>query len=85
MFAPQQRTCPIAVSTQVCWSPAATVDGLALVRALADRYANLAASTRAAIDTATLIGDMGTADLFTELSRDLDKSLWFLEAHVQGK
>jgi starvation-inducible DNA-binding protein len=65
--------------------PASAVDGLALVRSLSDRYATLAASTRAAIDTATEIGDMGTADLFTELSRDLDKSLWFLEAHLQGK
>jgi len=65
--------------------PAATVDGMALVRALADRYANLAASTRAAIDTAAGLGDQGTADLFTGLSRDLDKSLWFLEAHVQTK
>jgi starvation-inducible DNA-binding protein len=65
--------------------PAATVDGIALVRALVERYGMLAATTRAAIDTATEFGDMGTADMFTELSRDLDKNLWFLEAHVQGK
>jgi starvation-inducible DNA-binding protein len=64
--------------------PGGTVDGLALVRALAERYAALAASARAAIDTSTALGDAGTADLFTELVRDLDKSLWFLEAHLQG-
>ena len=28
-------------------------------------------------------GDPDTADLFTEVSRGLDKQLWFLEAHVQ--
>ena len=26
----------------------------------------------------------GTTDLFTGLSRDLDKSMWFLEAHEQA-
>jgi hypothetical protein len=29
------------------------------------------------------LADAGTADLFTELSRALDKGLWFLESHVQ--
>jgi starvation-inducible DNA-binding protein len=53
------------------------------VQTLADRYANLAASSRAAIDTASEFGDADTADLFTEVSRGLDKSLWFLEAHLQ--
>jgi len=40
----------------------------------------VANSIRAAIDTAGKLGDMDTADLFTEISRDLDKSLWMLEA-----
>src|ERR1044072_3724452 len=45
------------------------------VAALGERYGNRANSTRAAIDAATELGDMDTADLFTEVSRDLDKSL----------
>jgi starvation-inducible DNA-binding protein len=53
------------------------------LQALVERYANLAASTRAAIDSATEFGDADTADLFTGVSRGLDKSLWFLEAHLQ--
>ena len=31
------------------------------------------------------LGDPTTADLFTEISRSLDKDLWFLEAHLQGR
>jgi starvation-inducible DNA-binding protein len=53
------------------------------VEALSLRFAALAATTRAAIDTAADLGDADTADLFTEVSRGLDKSLWFLEAHLQ--
>lgn len=52
------------------------------VEALVERYAALAASTRAAIDTADNLGDADTADLMTGVSRDLDKSLWFLESHL---
>ncbi|MFA9479761.1 DNA starvation/stationary phase protection protein Dps [Phycisphaerales bacterium AB-hyl4] len=54
------------------------------VEALADRFAALAATTRSAIKDAEELGDADTEDLFTEVSRGLDKSLWFLEAHLQG-
>lgn len=64
--------------------PAAVVEGLAQVRALSERYAALGASVREAIDAAEDAEDKGTADLFTDMSRDLDKSLWFLEAHLQA-
>lgn len=54
------------------------------VEALVERYAVLAASTRAAIDASDDLNDADTADLFTGISRGLDKSLWFLEAHLQA-
>jgi starvation-inducible DNA-binding protein len=58
-------------------------DSQPVVNALAVRFANVAASTRRAIEIAGEHGDEGTADLLTEVSRALDKTLWFLEAHDQ--
>ncbi|HEX9004478.1 MAG TPA: DNA starvation/stationary phase protection protein Dps [Blastocatellia bacterium] len=60
------------------------VGGQESVAALVERYAALAASTRAAIDASDNLSDADTADLFTGISRGLDKSLWFLEAHLQA-
>lgn len=54
------------------------------VQALAERYAALGKSVREAIDEADDAGDKDTADMFTDISRDLDKWLWFLEAHLQA-
>ena len=51
--------------------------------ALIDRYSTVGNSIRQSIDDADEAGDADTADLFTEISRGLDKQLWFLEAHVQ--
>jgi starvation-inducible DNA-binding protein len=49
--------------------------------ALAERFGDLANSTRSAIETADELGDANTADILTAFSRSLDKALWFLEAH----
>ncbi len=64
--------------------PVDAVDGPAHVTALADRYAAFAAQLRSAITTSEEHGDIDTADLFTEVSRTVDKHLWFLEAHLQA-
>ena len=40
---------------------------------------------RSAIDDTDELGDKNTADLLTGISRELDKYLWFLEAHLQDK
>lgn len=63
--------------------PADLLDGMAHVKALVDRYTKVAASTRAAIATAAKVDDQDTSDLFIEMSREVDKWLWFLEAHLQ--
>jgi starvation-inducible DNA-binding protein len=54
------------------------------VAALATALAAFGKVVRAAIDTADEAGDADTADLFTNVSRDSDKTLWFVEAHVQA-
>lgn len=51
--------------------------------ALIDRYADFGNALRENIDQSAEAGDADTADLFTEVSRGIDKQLWFLEAHVQ--
>ena len=38
----------------------------------------------AAIDAADKLGDADTADLFTQIARELDKNLWFIEVHLQS-
>jgi starvation-inducible DNA-binding protein len=52
---------------------------------LSTQIAQTAKAMRAAIDEADRLGDKASADLFTQLSRELDKYLWFIEAHLQDK
>lgn len=59
-------------------------DGLAVLKLLAERVAAYAASTRAALERAGELGDPTSEDLFTEISREVDKQLYFLESHLQG-
>jgi starvation-inducible DNA-binding protein len=63
--------------------PIDTFQDMDVVAVLVDRYGQYAASTRSAIETAEEFQDPTTADLFTEVSRTIDKDLWFLEAHLQ--
>jgi len=53
------------------------------VAALSAALATFGKSTRAAIDAAAELGDADTADLFTGVSRGIDKLLWKVEAHNQ--
>ena len=55
------------------------------VAALSGALASFGKAARAAIDSAAGSGDADTADLFTEISRGVDKLLWKVEAHGQGK
>lgn len=54
------------------------------VEALSKALATFGKAAREAIDEATEFGDIDTADLFTEVSREADKQLWMVEAHLQG-
>jgi starvation-inducible DNA-binding protein len=65
--------------------PFEAVDGPEHVTALADRYGMYAKHLRNAIETTANLGDADTSDLYTEVSRAVDKRLWFLEAHLVKK
>jgi starvation-inducible DNA-binding protein len=65
--------------------PATAVDGRSHVEALSSVLAAFGKSARQAIDTANELRDLDTADLFTEISRGIDKWLWFVEAHSQAR
>lgn len=55
-----------------------------VLNALAASIAVQATALRLAIDQTSAIGDAGTADLFTGQSRQTDKQLWLIEAHLAG-
>ncbi|MEE3718033.1 DNA starvation/stationary phase protection protein Dps [Tumidithrix elongata RA019] len=59
------------------------VEGMDHIAALADRFAIFAKSIRQNIHQTADLGDADTTDLYTEVSRAIDKRLWFLEAHLQ--
>ena len=63
--------------------PVDATGGKATLEAVADRLATYGEAVRMAIDRADDLGDQDTVDLFTEISRSIDKSLWFVEAHLQ--
>jgi starvation-inducible DNA-binding protein len=64
--------------------PLDTMDGMAHVAAVADKLAAFGKSVRSCIDRATRLGDADSADLFTEVSREIDRNLWLVEAHLQA-
>lgn len=64
--------------------PTDILAGMEHVTALADRFAPYAKHLREAINKTDDLGDLDTADLYTEVSRTIDKRLWFLDAHLQA-
>lgn len=64
--------------------PHEITDGTAHVDALSTALADFGKSVRKNIDATDELGDMVTADLYTEVARGIDKLLWFVEAHIQS-
>lgn len=64
--------------------PLEIFDGTAHVDALSTAMADFGKKVRQNIDDTDKLGDADTADLFTEVSREIDKLLWFVEAHIQA-
>ena len=72
-----------AAKTTLAPYPLNLVRGRDHVEALGSALAAYGGIIRKAIDQADQLGDKGTADLFTEISRGIDKALWMVEAHHQ--
>jgi len=64
--------------------PFAQADGAAHVLAVSKGLAAFGREVRLSIDEADKLEDADTADLFTQISRGVDKWLWFVEAHAQA-
>jgi starvation-inducible DNA-binding protein len=65
--------------------PAGATSGEEHVDALSSALATFGAGTRKAIQQVDELKDDDTADILTEISRAVDKWLWFVEAHLQGE
>jgi starvation-inducible DNA-binding protein len=64
--------------------PLTIADGHAHVEAVSKALSTFGREARNTIDQAEDLGDADTADIFTEISRGVDKWLWFVEAHSQA-
>ncbi len=73
----------VAKETRLAAYPTDISSGKDHLQQLIARYSQVANSVRAAIDETDEAGDKDTADILTGYSRELDKALWFLEAHTQ--
>ncbi len=75
----------VAKRSQMPDYPLTISTGKEHVEALSRAIAWFGENIRKAIDQADEVNDKGTADLFTEVSRSLDKDLWFVESHLQAE
>lgn len=73
-----------AASTELADYPAAISEGSSHVEAVARALSTFGSEVRNMIGEASALDDAGTADIFTEISRGIDKMLWFVEAHSQA-
>ena len=65
--------------------PIAMASGEEHVKCLSEALAAFGSRIRFAIQETDELEDADSADICTEISRGVDKWLWFVEAHVQGK
>lgn len=74
-----------AMQSSLTEFPFDTTDGLVYVVAVAEKLSLFGKALRASIDRVAKFGDAGTADVFTEISRAIDKQLWLMDAHLQAE
>lgn len=72
----------IARDTRLPAYPLDAFDGADHLWALSATLSQFTQSTREAIDTIAAVGDAGSADVLTQISRAVDKLLWKVESHI---
>ena len=75
----------VAQKSQQKEYPLQIASGRDHVEAVSSALAVFGKSVRQAIDASEELRDRDTADLFTEISRGVDKWLWFVESHLQAE
>src|SRR5579864_231659 len=75
----------VAQRSQLKEYPLGIAAGRDHVEAVAIALATFGKAARAAIDASDELRDKDSADIFTEVSRGVDKWLWFVEAHLQAE
>jgi starvation-inducible DNA-binding protein len=75
----------VAERTNLLDYPLTLSTGEEHVAALSDALSEFGRSARVGIEESNELGDADSADILTEISRGVDKWLWFVEAHQQGR
>jgi starvation-inducible DNA-binding protein len=75
----------VAERSTLAGYPLALTTGGDHVAALSDALATFGRGVRLGIDEMNDLKDADSADILTEISRGVDKWLWFVEAHQQDK
>lgn len=74
----------VGTRTTLAVYPLLLAEGNAHTRALADALGRFANDLRTGIDDTAKLGDAVTSDLLTGMAGEVDKTLWFFEAHLHG-
>lgn len=73
----------VAMQSKLPEYPDAVMEGDGHVLALVERFGRYAVTLRDDIVLATDVEDAGSAALYTDISRGIDKQLWILETHLR--
>jgi len=74
----------VAKNTTLSDYPISTATGQDHANALSTVLAQFAGNCRKAIDQTADWDDMVTSDMFTTITGELDKLVWFVEAHIEA-
>lgn len=74
----------VAKRSQLTEYPLDIADGTAHIEAVSRALSDFGREARNTISECEELDDADSADMFTEISRAIDKWLWFVEAHTQA-